>query len=80
MSLRIEYPSQGATYCHERYGVYEYGTYQRSSVLAGQTRRSFLGSYATLGEARIAYPSATYTPGSGYAAPDLSHLPDDADY
>lgn len=75
----IEYPSQGATYNRPVYGVYAYDTYPRSSVLSGQTRRSFLDSFETLEEARAVYPKAEYTV-PGYVEPDLSHLPDDEDY
>lgn len=74
----IEFPSTGATYFREEYGVYRYDTYPRSSVLAGQTRRSFLGSYASLEEARADYPTAYYS-SPQYAPPDLSHLPDEGD-
>jgi hypothetical protein len=77
---RIEFPSRGATYCTQEYGVYEYSTYGRGSVLAGQQRRVFLGSYLTEAEAKAAFPDATPAEGCGYRAPDLSHLPDDTDY
>ena len=78
--IRIEYPSAGATYCREEYGVYQYDTYPESSVLAGQTRRRFLGSFETFDEAKDNYPSATHSIGSGYQPPYLNHLPDDGDY
>lgn len=55
---RIEFPSVGRTYAHNTYTVYEYGTYSRSSVLAGQMSRTFLDSYDTLEEARAAFPGA----------------------
>ena len=61
----IEYPMSGATYSHNEYGVYDYGEYEPWSVLAGQERRSLLGSFPTLEEARTAYPDAEYG-GSGY--------------
>lgn len=64
--LIIEYPSAGATYSRDEYGVYEYDTYPETSVLAGQERRRFLDSFPTLAEARAAYPDAEYTDGSGY--------------
>jgi len=38
--------------------VYGYGTYPRSSVLAGQTRRVFLDSFNSFEEAKAAYPKA----------------------
>ena len=56
--IQIEFPSVGRTYAHNTYTVYKYGTYPRSSVLAGQTRREFLDSYDTLEDARAAYPNA----------------------
>jgi len=78
--IRIEYPSRGATYCDEEFGVYEYGRYGRGSVLAGQQKRTFLDSFPTLEEARAAYPKAELSEGCGYQAPSLDHLPDDTDY
>ena len=60
--------------------VYGLGTYPRSSVLAGQQRRTFLDSFATLEEAQAKFPNAKLVPGTTYQAPDLSHLPDDGDY
>ena len=78
-NIRIEYPSAGATYNRPEYGVYEYGVYGRSSVLAGQTRRIFLDSFPTLEEARAAFPDAQIT-GSCYQPPYVNHLPDDGDY
>ena len=76
--IQIEYPSAGATYNSPEYGVYEYGVYGRSSVLAGQTRRIFLDSFPTLEEAREAFPDARVTR-SCYQPPCLNHLPDDGD-
>jgi hypothetical protein len=77
--IRIEYPSRGTTYCKNEYGVYQYGKYPRSSVLAGQTRRVFLDSFDTLEEAKAAFPEASLA-GCGFQAPNLSHLPADGDY
>jgi len=77
--IRIEFPSSGATYCRNEYGVYEYSTYPRSSVLAGQQRRVFLDSFPTLAEAKAAYPSAEEAD-CGFQEPNLNHLPDDDDY
>ena len=78
--VRIEYPSRGTTYCTEEYGVYAYGRYGRGSVLCGQQKRQWLASFATLEEAKAAYPQASACCGSGYQAPSLNHLPDDGDY
>lgn len=76
--IRIEFPSKGATYCKNKYGVYEYSTYPRDSVLAGQERRRFLGQFDTLEEAQSAYPGADIS-GCGYQPPYLGHLPEDGD-
>ena len=78
--LTIEFPSSGATYCRDEYGVYAYDEYPSGSVLEGQERRSFLGSYATLEEAQAAHPDAVPTEGCGYREPSLSHLPYDPEY
>ena len=40
------------------WNVYEHGRYERGSVLAGQSRRSFIDCYESLKEARSAYPKA----------------------
>ena len=66
----IEHPSEGATYSTDDYGVYEYGVYPRGSVLAGQERRTFLGSFETLAEAQAAFPHAEESPGQ-YRPPYL---------
>ena len=78
--IRIEFPSRGRTYCTQEYGVYKYSIYKRSSVLAGQECRQFLGSYATLEAAQAAHPEADVTC-CGYTPIYLNHLPgpDDAD-
>lgn len=78
LDQRIEFPAQGATYCREEYGVYEYGEYPSSSVLAGQERRSFLASFATLAEAQAAYPNAQRVHGSSYFPErnSVAHLSD----
>lgn len=57
-TIQIEFPMSGRTYSRNEYGVYEYGVYPRSSVLAGSTRRVFLDSFKTLDEARRAFPGA----------------------
>jgi hypothetical protein len=63
----VEYPAAGATYSHDEYGVYEYDEYPDGSVLAGQPRRTSLGAFATLAEARAAHPGAGWHgAGSGY--------------
>lgn len=77
--IRIEFPSVGATYHRNEFGVYEYSEYPRSSVLAGQERRVYMDSFATLAEAKAVYPDAEIS-APGFTEPDLSHLPDDEDY
>ena len=57
---RIEYPAAGSTYNMDKFGVYEYSTYERSSVLAGRSRRVFLGAYDTLTEAKQEHPDAEF--------------------
>lgn len=75
MSVRIEFPSRGATYCNQKYGVYEYGVYSGRSVLAGQTRRTWLGEYDTLEEARAKHPNADYNDcGSGFVPVNVSRI------
>lgn len=74
--IRIEYPSAGATYSTNKYGVYRYDEYPESSVLSGQERRTFLDQFDTLEEAQAAYPQASLC-GCGYRPPFLGHLPDD---
>jgi len=56
--IRIEFPSCGKTYARNEYGVYQYGVYPRSSVLAGRTSRTFLDSFKSLAAARAAFPGA----------------------
>ena len=79
VDIRIEFPSRGATYCNNVYGVYKYGTYGRGSVLAGQQSRQFLDTFTTLEEAMAKYPGAELC-GCGYQEPYLNHLSDEADY
>jgi hypothetical protein len=76
--IAIEFPSAGATYSRPEYGVYQYDAYPRSSVLAGQERRTFLASFETREAARLAHPGADET-GCQYQPPFLGHLPDEQD-
>lgn len=56
--------------------VYEYGKYERSSVLAGQERKAFVASFATVAEALTAYPKADVM-GYRLSFPvSTMHLPD----
>lgn len=75
LDQRIE-PSRGATYSSDKIAVYEYDTYPSSSVLSGQTRRSLLDEFDTVEQAKVAYPHASVSVGSGHQPVSLSHLPD----
>ena len=59
------------------FNVYEWGTYPRSSVLAGQTKKQMIDGFDTLEEAKEAYPEAEV----GYRDPynTFDHLPDPED-
>lgn len=78
-TVRIEFPSRGQTYRRNEYGIYRYDEYPVGSVLEGQQRRTFLGSYSTLEEAMKAHPEADYQGEGvcGFQLPYLDHLPDD---
>lgn len=74
-------PKRGATYGPSEeapYAAYEYSTYGRGSVLAGQQRRVFLDD-GTLEELKAKYPKADVMAGSLYQPPSLNHLPDEDD-
>ena len=60
------------------WSVYEFGVFPRSSVLAGQTMKSFRDSFDTEEEAVKAYPHAKV----GYRDPmnTFHHLPGEDDY
>jgi hypothetical protein len=60
----------------EGFDVHGWGTYARSSVLAGQPRKAWIESYETLEAAQAAYPGASMS--SKWIEPQvsLSHLPD----
>lgn len=74
--LVIEQGSRGATYQNDMdtFTVYEIGTYEESSVLAGQQRRRFVDEFKSLAEAQAAHPTARVS-GSTYREPSLHHLP-----
>jgi hypothetical protein len=57
--------------------VYGWGTYERGSVLEGQTRKQFVENYATEAEARADYPSAQEGTHRRSAHNTVSHLPDE---
>jgi hypothetical protein len=70
----IEFPSCGATYSDDVYGVYRYDEWPADSVLAGQSRRTFVESFDTLEEAQAAHPDAVWSEGSEYHAVRLPEL------
>lgn len=47
--------------------VYEYGTYEPTSILAGKERKTFVDSFHTVEEAQAKYPDASV--GEGYREP-----------
>lgn len=57
--------------------VYKWGVYERSSVLAGQTKKQFVDNFDTLEEAQEAYPKAEV--GYRSAHNTFDHLPDPDD-
>lgn len=57
--------------------VYEWGTYERSSVLAGQTKKQFLDSFDTVEEAQKAFPDASYDGCVRSAHNTFDHLEDE---
>lgn len=62
--------------CEEGWNVYEYGEYEDSSVLAGQTRKAFIDFFLTKEEAIKAYPDAELN--GGYEVRNnVDHLPDE---
>lgn len=73
--LVIEYPLVNSQETRDEYAVYEYGTYEKSSVLAGQEKRSFRDSFPTLAEAQANYPTAEWWAGSGYREIVIPHEP-----
>ena len=68
--LTIEYDGE-----YNWWYLYEFSTYPRSSVLAGQTMKSYIGHYDTVEQAQAEYPSARV----GYrdANNTFDHLPDE---
>jgi len=61
------------------YTVYGWGTYERSSVLAGQARKCYIESYDTEEEAKAAHPGAGFS--SKWTEPqvNVNHLPGEDD-
>jgi hypothetical protein len=56
-----------------------YGTYERSSVLAGQVKICFVDSFDTLEEAQAEYPEADLSSGMMEPQNTFDHLPDGPD-
>jgi len=56
------------------YSLYEWGIYEDNSVLAGQSRKTFIKTYPTVEDALKDYPNAPV----GYRNPNntFNHLPD----
>jgi hypothetical protein len=57
-----------------------YDTYPAHSVLAGQTRISFLGSFNTETDAKASYPQATWGHAMTEPVNTFNHLSDEGDY
>tara|TARA_R110002020_G_scaffold407051_1_gene617154 strand:+ start:120 stop:395 length:276 start_codon:yes stop_codon:yes gene_type:complete len=59
------------------FSVFGWGTYERSSVLAGQQRKTMVDDFDTVAEAVNAYPKADVMDGRVAPAPvSVMHLPD----
>ena len=71
MSYHIEHNEYGG------FSVYELGVYPRSSVLAGQTRKTFVDAFDTLEQAQAAHPRADV--GGADVFNTFDHLCDDVD-
>lgn len=71
----IEYPAVHNTFTDEAFGVFEYGVYPESSVLAGQERRSCLGIFATKAAAQAEFPGVPYVDGSRFIERTLPETP-----
>ena len=70
--LTIEYDSEYNWWC-----LYEFGVYERGSLLAGQTMKSFIRHYNTLEEAQAENPIAVVC----YRDPNntFNHLPEEGE-
>lgn len=60
---------------YEGFNVYRWGTYGRSSVLAGQTKKSLVASFDTVEEALAAHPGAEVMNHRMSAGNTFDHLP-----
>jgi hypothetical protein len=61
----------------ETYAVYRYDTYPEYSVLAGQTRRSFVDSSTDRNQLKRDHPEASISESSGYVPITIPHTPPD---
>ena len=59
--------------------VYGWGTWEETSVLAGQAKKSFIESI-TPGKALDKYPNIQYSNQWVEPVTSLNHLPEDSDY
>ena len=59
------------------WSVYGHGTYEEWSVLAGQERRAFLDGFATIEEAKEAYPDAEVLGHTSYVEHKMPDVPPD---
>jgi hypothetical protein len=59
------------------YAVYEYGEYPESSVLAGQTRRSFIDSSEDLEQLKRDHLGVPVSESSGYVPVNIPSTPPD---
>jgi hypothetical protein len=72
------------TISHSRHGdgfdVFGWGTYERSSVLAGQPKKVFLDAFETLEAAKAEFPTATMSSRWTEPQASLTHLPGEDDF
>ena len=67
--------ASGETYSGNNPVLYGHGTYERSSVLAGQSRRVYLEEWGTLADAREALAASGVKYEDDYDAGTTSHVP-----
>ena len=68
-----------AEYGESCYGIYGWGVYPRTSVLAGQARKVFVESFDTIEAAQAAYPGANESNKWTEPQVSLNHLPSEDD-
>ncbi len=62
------------------YTVYEWGIYESSSVLAGQTKKQYVDGFDTIEEAQAKYPDAEASDSIQSAGNYFNHLPGPDDW